>query len=171
MATKTDANNATIPALPVKPSKEEEIQFFRAVVESIPEDSYLSRMFAGTVEHVERTIRNDFTLVSYVETIDAGDRAARERNALSVEIDQLKATIARQNENMIFASEEAVRLGAVAGREKARADAAEATIAQLEAEIEVLEANEAIRSAERQLDYQKTKYQEAAARLAAIRGA
>lgn len=160
--------NATIPALPVKPSKEDEIQFFRAIVESIPTDSYLSSMFAGTVEYVERTIRNDFTLVSYVDVIDTGDRARKEASANDVEIDKLKETIARQNDNLIFVSEECERMTAIAVREKDRADAAEATIARLEAEIEVLKANEAIRSTERQLAYAKTQYQEAAARLAAL---
>lgn len=168
MATKA---TATIAPLPAHPSKEDEIRFFRAVVESIPEDSYLSRMFAGTVEHVERTIRNDFTLVSYVETIDAGDRAARERNALSVEIDQLKATIARQNENMIFASEEAVRLGAVAGRERDARISAEATIKDLEAQIEVFEADQAVRDAVAQYEQKKEWAENARARLQAIRGA
>lgn len=165
MATKTDANNATIPALPVKPSKEEEIQFFRAVVKAIPADSYLSAMLTDdTVDYIERTIRDDFGLIPYRSAVEEWNTTIRANEAL-------RESIARQNEIIIFVSQECEQLGAVAGREKARADAAEATIARLEAEIEVLEANEAIRSAERQLDYQKTKYQEAAARLAAIREA
>jgi len=51
--------NATIPALPVKPSKEDEIRFIRAITESIPAGSYLSSLLAGVGDYCEQQIRDD----------------------------------------------------------------------------------------------------------------
>ena len=92
MATKTEAL-ATIAPLPARPSKEEEIQFFRAIVESIPADSYLSSLFTNAAEYVERVIRDDFALAPYVETIEEAHRGRTAAAALVRENEKLDATI------------------------------------------------------------------------------
>lgn len=92
MATK-DANLATIAPLSARPSKEDEIRFIRAVCESIPADSYLSSMFVGAAEYVERIIRDDFALAPYVETIEEAHRGRTAAAALVRENEKLDATI------------------------------------------------------------------------------
>lgn len=173
--------SATIPALSAQPSKAEEIEYIEAVTRSLPVDSYLYRILAGVATYATVQINNDHG-IGLIEKIDyeqgrreKAEEYCRARDGIIERLDgelrETAAGIARQNENLISVSEECQRMTAIAIREKTERESAEATIKDLEAQIEVLEANEAIRSAERQLAYQKTKYEEAAARLQTIREA
>lgn len=169
MATK-DANLATIAPLSARPSKEDEIRFIRSVVEAIPADSYLSSLFVGSVEFIERSIRDDFGLPSIMDLIDQYDRVRRENATHTAEIERLKATIKDQQNTITIAAEECQRLADIAHREKDARESAEATIKDLEAQIEVFEADQAVRDAVAQYERQKELAENARARLAAIRG-
>lgn len=172
--------SATIPALSAQPSKAEEIEYIEAVTRSLPVDSYLYRILAGVATYATVQINNDHG-IGLIEKIDyeqgrreKAEEYCRARDGiierLNGELRETAAGIARQNENLIFVSEECQRMTAIAIREKDARESAEATIKDLEAQIEVFEADQAVRDAVAQYERQKELAENARARLAAIRG-
>ncbi len=61
MTTQRTTSRKTIEKMSVNPSKQEEIDFLRAVVDSIPKNSYLSGLLDDNLmRYAERGIMNDF---------------------------------------------------------------------------------------------------------------
>jgi hypothetical protein len=76
------------------PSKQEEIDHYRAFVESLPRASYLADILAGTVEPVEQQIRSDLAMPDTLPTLwqarrDEADRLEEVRGQVRAAESQL----------------------------------------------------------------------------------
>lgn len=80
--------------LPQNPTKQQEIDYWTAFVESLPRNSYLRSMFADSLNTVENMIRNDFAFDPLPVLVHRQRETAEELQKLQEQVKQKQEEVA-----------------------------------------------------------------------------